>query len=140
MIRPKWWVVFWLVACANQGTATSLQGQELGRDLVTSGELLVGGTSWRMTPDSAVSGSSRIKWTLIGAGIGAAAGLLVVGPANPFTDDDNRVEFAIGGAVLGGLAGLILSGPSPEEEAESQFGSFGFFTPVGGGVGIAYSP
>lgn len=140
MIRSKWWVVVWLVACATQGSATSLQGQVLERDLVTSRELLVGDTSWRTTPDSAVSGSSRVKWTLVGAGIGAAAGWLVAGPVNPFGDTDTRVDFAIGGALIGGLAGLILSGPSPEEEAESQFGSFGFFTPVGGGFGIAYFP
>jgi hypothetical protein len=86
-----------------------------------------------------VIGSSRTKWTLIGAGIGAAAGLLVVGPANPFTDDDNRVEFAVGGAIIGGLAGLILSGPSPEQEAEAQFGSFRPFIPVEGGFGLVYS-
>ncbi|MEE8487562.1 MAG: hypothetical protein V3S56_05295 [Gemmatimonadota bacterium] len=84
------------------------------------------------------NGRNRLLWTLIGAGAGAGLGLLVVGPVNPFSDNDNRLEVALGGAVLGALAGFILSGPSSGESSDLRQGlSVRAYIPAPHGIGLA---
>ena len=89
--------------------------------------------------DSTTGGASRLEWTLIGAGVGAGLGVLLVGPAFPFSDEDRRLEAGIGGAVLGGLAGFIISGPPPSDDPDNQSilgANLLLLLPSRGGVGV----
>lgn len=140
MVRCRFTMVAFVLTLTSSGAVATLYGQESFLVAPAEASIQMVDALPSRAPGVVQDGSSRLKWTLIGAGLGAATGLLVAGPVSPFADEGTEWEFAAGGAILGALAGFILSGPSPDDDAESQVDSFRLYLPAQGGFGIVYSP